>query len=52
MSDWAAVMDYIEEDVWDMREKYFYTLDVISVGATVCSWMYNTREEMAGFTPA
>ena len=53
MSDWTrlslAVMDYIEEDVWDMREKYFYTLDVFS------SWMYNIREERAGkagFTPA
>ena len=42
-------MDYIEKDVWDMSEKYFYTLDVFS------SWMYNIREERAGeagFTPA
>ena len=53
MSDWTrlslAVMDYIEEDVWDMREKYFYTLDENT------SWMYNIREERAGkagFTPA
>ena len=41
MSDWTrlslAVMDYIEEDVWDMREKYVYILHVFSVRVAACS---------------